>query len=121
MNNVPPKVQNQLAMLQQVQQNLQTIMQQKASFEMAAKEARKAQEELVNVKEGAEVYVTIGTVMMQKEKGLVSSDLDDKVETLGLRIKSLEKQEKALQTKFEQLQQQIQDAMQGAGAPQSAN
>ncbi|MDD3407290.1 MAG: prefoldin subunit beta [Methanomicrobium sp.] len=123
MNNIPPKVQNQLAMLQQVQQQLQTILQQKASFEMAAKEAKKAQEELSNVKDDAGVYVTIGTVMMQKDKESVSSDLTDKIETLELRVKSLEKQEKALQTKFEQLQQQIQAAMQtaGAGAPPSAN
>ncbi|MBN2734232.1 MAG: prefoldin subunit beta [Methanomicrobiaceae archaeon] len=121
MNNIPPKVQNQLAMLQQVQQQLQTIMQQKASFEMAAKEAKKAGEELANIKEDAEVYVTIGTVMMQKDKETVSTDLNDKIETLELRVKSLEKQEKALQTKFEQLQQQIQSAMQVAGSPESAN
>ncbi|WOF16401.1 prefoldin subunit beta [Methanoplanus sp. FWC-SCC4] len=113
MNNIPPKVQNQLSMLQQVQQQLQTIMQQKSNFEMAAKEAKKAQEELGNVSEDADVFVTIGTVMMQKNKESVSSDLADKIETLELRIKSLEKQEKMLQTKFEQIQQQIQAAMQG--------
>jgi len=36
MNNVSPKVQNQFAMLQQVQQQLQTIVQQKAQYDMAA-------------------------------------------------------------------------------------
>lgn len=126
MNYIPPKVQNQLAMLQQVQQQLQTILQQKASFEMAAKEARKAIEELSSAKEDAVVYTTIGSVMMQKDKASVEADLNDKVETLELRVKSLEKQEKALQTKFEQLQQQIQSAVQGtagagAGTPPSAN
>ena len=33
MNNISPKVQNQLGMLQQIQQQLQTILQQKAQYE----------------------------------------------------------------------------------------
>ncbi|MDD4136997.1 MAG: prefoldin subunit beta, partial [Methanoregula sp.] len=35
MNNISPKVQNQIGMLQQIQQQLQTILQQKAQYEMA--------------------------------------------------------------------------------------
>ena len=42
MNNISPKVQQQISMLQQVQQQLQTIVQQKMSFEMSVKEAKKA-------------------------------------------------------------------------------
>lgn len=120
MNNISPKVQNQLGMLQQVQQQLQTILQQKAQFEMAVREAKRAQEEIADSPEDAVMYMSVGTVMMQKKKDVVNSKLEEKVETLELRIKSLEKQEKMLQGKFEQLQAQIKAAIEGKGAPTAA-
>ncbi len=120
MNNISPKVQNQLAMLQQVQQQLQTILQQKAQFEMAVREAKRAQEEIADSPEDAVMYMSVGTIMMQKKKDVVNTKLAEKVETLELRIKSLEKQEKLLQGKFEQLQAQIKAAIEGKGAPTAA-
>jgi prefoldin beta subunit len=120
MNNISPKVQNQLAMLQQVQQQLQTILQQKAQFEMAVREAKRAQEEIKDSPDDAVMYMSVGTIMMQKKKDVVNNKLTEKVETLELRIKSLEKQEKMLQGKFEQLQAQIKAAIEGKGAPTAA-
>jgi prefoldin beta subunit len=120
MNNLSPKVQNQLGMLQQLQQQLQTILQQKAQYEMAVREAKRAQEEIKDSAEDAVMYMSVGTVMMQKKKEAVNTTLTEKVETLELRIKSLEKQEKMLQGKFEQLQAQIKAAIEGKGAPNAA-
>jgi prefoldin beta subunit len=120
MNNIPPKVQNQLSMLQQLQQQLQTILQQKAQYEMAVREAKRAQEEISDAGDDAVMYMSVGTVMMQKKKETINAKLTEKVETLELRIKSLEKQEKMLQGKFEQLQTQIKAAIEGKGAPNAA-
>jgi prefoldin beta subunit len=120
MNNISPKMQNQLAMLQQIQQQLQTILQQKAQYEMAVREAKRAEEEISDSAEDAVMYMTVGTVMMQKKKEVVSAKLAEKVETLELRIKSLEKQEKMLQGKFEQMQAQLKAAIEGKGAPTAA-
>jgi len=120
MNNLSPKVQNQLGMLQQIQQQLQTILQQKAQYEMAVREAKRAQEEIKDSADDAVMYMSVGTVMMQKKKEAVNASLTEKVETLELRIKSLEKQEKMLQGKFEQLQAQVKAAIEGKGAPNAA-
>ena len=120
MNNISPKVQNQLGMLQQIQQQLQNILSQKAQYEMAVREAKRAQEEIADSAEDAVMYMSVGTVMMQKKKEVVNAKLTEKVETLELRIKSLEKQEKMMQSKFEQLQAQIKAAIEGKGAPQAA-
>lgn len=120
MNNISPKVQNQLAMLQQLQQQLQTILQQKAQYEMAVREAKRAQEEIADSADDAVMYLSVGTIMVQKKKDVVNTKLAEKVETLDLRIKSLEKQEKMLQGKFEQLQAQIKAAIEGKGAPTAA-
>ncbi|WP_321507013.1 prefoldin subunit beta [uncultured Methanoregula sp.] len=120
MNNISPKMQNQLAMLQQIQQQLQTILQQKAQYEMAVREAKRAEEEISDSAEDAVMYMTVGTVMMQKKKEVIVAKLTEKVETLELRIKSLEKQEKMLQSKFEQMQAQLKAAIEGKGSPTAA-
>ena len=120
MNNISPKVQNQLSMLQQIQQQLQNVLQQKAQYELAVREAKRAQEEIKDSADDAVMYMSVGTVMMQKKKDVVEAKLTEKVETIELRIKSLEKQEKMMQTKFEQLQNQIKAALEGKGAPQAA-
>jgi prefoldin beta subunit len=117
MNNISPKVQNQISMLQQIQQQLQTVMTQKTQYEMAVREAKRAQEEIKDSADDAVMYMSVGTVMMQKKKEVVDAKLTEKVETLELRIKSLEKQEKMLQGKFEQLQAQIKAALEGKSAP----
>ena len=120
MQNISPKIQNQLAMLQQVQQQLQTILSQKNQYEMAVREAKRAQEEIKDAADDAPMYMSVGTVMVQKKKDAVNTKLTEKVETLELRIKSLEKQEKMLQGKFEQLQAQIKSALEGKSAPSAA-
>jgi prefoldin beta subunit len=120
MQNIPPKVQNQFAMLQQVQQQLQTILSQKTQYEMAVREAQRAEEEVKDAADDTPMYMSIGTVMVQKKKEYVTTKLTEKVETLELRIKSLEKQEKMLQGKFEQLQTQIKSALEGKNAPNAA-
>ena len=120
MNNLSPKLQNQLAMLPQIQQQLQTILSQKAQYEMAVREAKRAQEEISDSADDAVMYMSVGTLMMQKKKEVINAKLSEKVETLELRIKSLEKQEKMMQGKFEQLQAQIKAAIEGKGAPTAA-
>ncbi|MGA2104242.1 prefoldin subunit beta [Methanoregula sp.] len=120
MQNLSPKVQNQLAMLQQVQQQLQTVVQQKAQYEMAVREAKRAEEEVKDSADDTPMFISIGTVMVQKPKEHVTKNLTEKVETLELRIKSLEKQETMLQGKFEQLQTQIKAAIEGKSAPNAA-
>jgi len=120
MQNISPKVQNQLAQLQQVQQQLQAILSQKAQYEMAVREAKRAQEEIKDAADDATMYLSVGTVMVQKKKDVIDQKLVEKVEMLELRIKSLEKQEKLLQGKFEQLQAQIKSAIEGKSAPNAA-
>jgi prefoldin beta subunit len=120
MQNISPKVQNQLGMLQQIQQQLQTILSQKNQYEMAVREANRAQEEIKDAAEETPMYMSVGSIMVQKNKTVVSAKLTEKVETLELRIKSLEKQEKMLQGKFEQLQAQIKSAIEGKSAPDAS-
>ena len=121
MDNIPMKVQNQIAMLQQLQQQLQAVLNQNAQYDLAVRDAKRAQEALKDLPEDAEVFMNIGTVLVRQQKTKVDASLTEKIETLELRIMSLEKQEKAMQTKFEQLSSQVKEALEGKKtAPSSA-
>jgi len=104
-------------MLQQLQQQLQTVVGQKTQYELAVREARRALETLKDIPENAEVFINIGTVLVQQTKEKVTVSLNEKVETLEIRIKSLEKQEKAMQIKFEQLSTQVKEALESKKSP----
>ena len=112
---ISPKVQNQIQQLQQVQQQLQTVLSQKAQYDVELRETRRADEELADIADDATVFQSIGTVMMQKPKEAVSASLTQKVETLELRLKQLERQEQMLQGRFETLQAQVRQALEGGG------
>ena len=120
MNTIPPKVQNQINMLQQLQQQLQTVVNQKNQYELAAQEARRAAEELGDAPDNAAVYMTIGTIVVEKPRDQVIEKLKEKTETFEVRIKSIERQEKALQEKFEKLQAQVRQVLEGPGSPEAA-
>ncbi len=91
MENIPPRVQNQLAMLQQMQQQLQTVVSQKAQYDLSIREARRAIEDLGDVADDAVVFMNVGSVMMQKSKEQALASVNECIETLDLRGKSLEK------------------------------
>ena len=106
-------------MLLQMQQQMQTILSQKSQYELAAQEARKAVEELNDTDDSAVVYISVGTVVMQKPKSEVITKVSDKIETLEIRIRSIEKQEKMLQEKFEKLQTQVRSEIDGHRPPEA--
>ncbi|HJJ47775.1 MAG TPA: prefoldin subunit beta [Methanocorpusculum sp.] len=114
---IPPQIQQQLAMFQQIQGQLQQVSSQKMQYEMNLREMKKALEELEACADDAAVFSAVGSVMIQKDKAAVKADLSDKADSLELRIGSLEKQEKAMAAKAASLQKQIQEAMSaGQGA-----
>ncbi|MDD1723639.1 MAG: prefoldin subunit beta [Methanospirillum sp.] len=120
MQNISPKMQNQINMLQQMQQQMQAILSQKNQYELAAQEARRAVEELNDAEDSAVVYMSVGTVVMQKPRADVIGKVTEKIEMLEIRIRSIEKQEKMLQEKFEKLQQQVRQEMEGRTTPEAA-
>ena len=117
---VPPQAQQQLSMFQQIQQQLQQVTSQKMQYEMTLRETKRAAEELESVKDGAAVFCSVGSVMMQKDKDAVKADLTEKIDSLELRVSSLDKQEKMMIGKATQLQKQIEGALAAANAPKSA-
>lgn len=91
--------------LQMLEQNLQNIFLQKQAFQMELRETQAALKELE--KSGEEVFKIVGQLLIKTEKKLVISDLINKEKMMDLRIKSFEKQEKAISDRIDELQTEI--------------
>ncbi len=111
---LPPQIKNQLAQLQQIQQQAQAIAVQKNQVEITLKETELALEELEKLDADAVVYKAIGDLLIRTERDKTKEDLKEKKDTLDLRLQTLARQEERAQTRFQQLQEQLKQAI---GAP----
>ena len=112
MDNLPPKVQNQIAQFQQLAQQIQMITSQKLQFDAQVRELDKAIAELDKAGDDAVVYRNVGSLMIQsKDKAALATELKDQKETLEVRVKTLDRQDKQFRERHQGLQQQITKAL----------
>ena len=108
---------NQEDMLNNVatqQQHLQGIMTQRESTGMQILEIKKALEELDKTDQ-KEVYKVAGPILIRASKTDVKKDLKDKEEILNVRLKSLEKEEKRIKIKIDEIKEQLTSALKKKG------
>ena len=115
---LPKNIQHQIQQFQQAQQQAQAITMQKQSVDMQIKETEKALEELKKVEGDTDVYKTAGNLLIKVNQKEVTVELEDKIETLKLREKSVKRQEERIMAKLQEMQTSIQEAMQGSGMSQ---
>ena len=80
-------------------QQWQVVVMQKEQFVLQLSEIENTLRELEKVQ--GDVYKISGSVMFKKDKDDIVKELKEKKDLLELKIKSLEKQEKALREKLE--------------------
>jgi prefoldin beta subunit len=110
-SDLPPQIKNQLAQLQQIQQQAQAIAGQKNQVEINLKETDLALEELDKLDEDAVVYRAIGDLLIKTERGKTKEFLKEKKDSLDLRLQTLARQEERAQKRFQQLQEQLKQAI----------
>jgi len=108
---LPPQIQNQIAQLQQIQQQIQALAMQKSQVEAMQKESKMALDELERLADDAVVYRNVGELVIKTSKEESITKLKDREETLSLRLQSISRQEERLTSRFKQLQEQIQQAL----------
>ncbi|MEW5748928.1 MAG: prefoldin subunit beta [Candidatus Thermoplasmatota archaeon] len=114
MDNIPPKVQNQIAQFQQLTQQIQMVTTQKIQLEAQAKELDRTVEELGKAPEDSAVFKNVGTLLVQvKDRKALVDELKEQKETVEVRVKTLERQDKHLRERHQTLQTQITQALQG--------
>lgn len=112
---VPKNVQHQIAQFQQMQQQAQAISMQKQNVDLQIRETEKAMEELEKVEEDSDVYKTAGNLLIKVKKDEMVKELEDKLETLKLREKTVGRQEERIMKRLQEMQVSLQEAMQGPG------
>jgi prefoldin beta subunit len=115
MEDMPANVQQQIAQFQMMQQQAQAVSSQKVQMELQLKEMEHSISELKKLKKDAEVYESIGAILIKKSKTKITTDLKERKETLELRIKTLTKQEKDVQAKLMEMQTEIQKSLKSGG------
>ena len=116
---MPPWLQEQIMKMQQSQQSLQSVMQQKQHLEIENAETGKALEELRKVADGDAVFKQAGTVLIKSKKEELIAELEERVELTKTRATVLEKQETRLKETLKEQEAKITEQMKGgpAGAP----
>ncbi len=117
MDEIPPKVQNQIAQFQQLTQQIQMVTTQKIQLDAQVRELDKTIQELEKVSAESVVYKNVGSLLIQvKDKPALLAELKEQKETTEVRVKTLERQDKHLRERHQSLQSQITQALQGPGA-----
>lgn len=110
---ISPQLQNKIAQFQHMQQQIQVLSSQKFQLEAQLRDTERALAELEKTPNDTPIYKTVGSLMVKAEdKESVSKELSEKKETLDVRIKALDRQEKHLMEKYQTLQQELTKAIQ---------
>ena len=118
MDEISPKLQNQIAQFQQLQQQLQSVMSQKIRMDDLLKEMAMTIEETKKAEADAVVYKSVGSLMIKvADTPALLKEIEEDKETTEIRVKSLDRQEKMLKEKFQSVQEQLNRALGGAQSP----
>ena len=115
---MPPWLQEQIAKMQQSQQNLQSILMQKQQVEMENAESDRALEELKKAADNDQVFKYAGSILIKSDKKTLIDELEEKKELSKTKTTVLEKQEERLKTSLQEQEQKIQEMLKN---PNSGN
>ena len=118
---MPPWLQEQLMKLQQSQQNLQAIMQQKQQVEMDKIETEKSLEELRKASDDDIVYKHAGSILIKSTKQELISELEERQELTKTRSTVLEKQENRIKENLKEQESKITELMKSGNPPSGAS
>jgi len=116
MEQLPQQIQHQLAQFQQLQQQAEAIATQRLQMELQLKEITRALEEVQKLGEDAEVYKSVGNLLIKSEKSSIEAELKDRKETLELRINTLKRQEEKVTSRLKELQSKLQESLRSRAA-----
>ena len=120
---IPPWLQEQVARLQNLQQNLQSIMGQKQHLEMEQIETERALEVLKKAADTDAVFKSTGPLLIKSTKQNMITELEEKKELSNTRVTVLSKQEARIKENLKEVEDKIKIMLQGpaGGQPQKTD
>jgi prefoldin beta subunit len=110
---IPPWLREQLARLEQLQQNLQAVQVQKQQVEAEMAETDRALDELKTTPEGEQIFKYAGNLLIKVTKEAITKELQEKKEVSNTRNLVLGKQETRFKESLKELQTKIDDNLKG--------
>ena len=114
---LPPQIQEQLVRLQQLQQTLQSVSTQKQQLELELNETDKALSELEKATDETPVYKSVGSILVKSNRQSLLEELKERKELLTTRVTVLGKQEDRTRERLKEVQEKLQERLQGPKAP----
>ena len=111
---LPPWLREQVARLQQLQQNLQAIMVQKQQVELEVVETDRALEEIRKTGIEDVVYKSAGPLLIKSKKDDVIKELEEKKELSNTRVMVLTKQETRVKDNLKEVENKINQMIRGS-------
>ena len=110
---IPKDLQEKLTKFEQIKSQLQIIMGQKAEMDARKREIEEAATALQKMKSG-EVFKRVGDLLIKVEDTeALLLELKEEGETLGVRVSSMENQEKSIKEMYEKMGTEINEALKG--------
>ena len=118
---IPPWLREQLARLEQLQQNLQAVQMQKQQVEAELSETDRALEELKNTPEGEQIYKYAGSLLIKvrRKRSPRSSRRRRRSRTRGRSCSA--KQETRFKESLKELQTKVDDMLKGRAQTASSS
>src|SRR5579864_1337106 len=110
---IPPWLQEQVGRLQQLQQNLQSIMGQKQHLEMEQLETERALEILKKANDNDAVFKNAGSILIKSTKATLIAELEERKELANTRITVLSKQETRVKENLKEAETKIKEMLRG--------
>ena len=110
---LPPWLREQVARLQQLQQNLQAIMMQKQQVELEVVETDRALEEIKKTGTEETVYKSAGPLLIKSKREDVMKELEEKKELSNTRVMVLTKQETRVKDNLKEVENKINQMIRG--------
>jgi prefoldin beta subunit len=115
---ISAQLQNKIQQFQHMQQQIQVLSSQKFQLEAQLRETERALEELTKLSGETPIYKSVGSLLVRAEdKEGVKKELNEKKETIDIRIKAMDRQEKQLVEKYQELQQELSAAISATKQP----
>jgi len=105
MAEIDKEAAEKLQELQILESTFQNLLMQKQTFQLELNEINTAIEEVD--KSRGDIFKIIGQIMIKADKNITKKELEEKKKILGLRTKTLEKQELSLRENVERLRGDI--------------
>lgn len=104
---IPPELQNRIMHLQQLQNQLNMIRLQKQSVELELREVERVLRELQSIPANEILYKSLGHILVKTTKEKIEKELNERKEILELRLETLKRQEKHIETQFNDIRRKV--------------